>query len=91
MKHKLQFGTVSQATEALQTKRLIADINRIVAILDGDIAAEEKRAQIFDRARVEYPMTARTMAGRRDNLLSTVGALEQRLAKQQVEPIAQLA
>jgi hypothetical protein len=65
--------------EARQTRRLIADIDRIVQILNSDIAAEEEQAGIFDRSDVEYPMIARTLAGRRDNLRATIAALEQRL------------
>jgi hypothetical protein len=68
-------------SERSVAETLIADINRIVHILDGDIAAEEKRAREIDRPQVEYPMLARTIASRRDNLLNTIGALEERLGK----------
>jgi hypothetical protein len=81
MKHQRHFGNATPAREALQTKTLIADISRIVHILDSDIAAEEEQARIFDRTRAEYPILARTMAARRDNLLNTISALEQRLAQ----------
>jgi hypothetical protein len=92
MKHKLHFGSATPAREALQTKTLIADISRIVRILDSDIAAEEEHARVYDRSQVEYPMLARTMATRRDNLLNTIRALQQRLAKlDQPEPVAELA
>jgi hypothetical protein len=79
MIHKLHFGSATPAREALQTKTLIADIRRIVQILDSDIAAEEEQARIFDRSQVEYPMLARTLAARRNNLMDTIAALEQRL------------
>jgi septation ring formation regulator EzrA len=92
MIHKLHFGSATPAREALQTKTLIADITRIVRILDSDIAAEEQQARIFDRSQVDYPMLARTMATRRDNLLNTISALEQRLAKlDQAELVPELA
>jgi hypothetical protein len=58
---------------------MIADINRVVQILNGDIAAEEEQARIFDRSRVDYPILAMTLVARRDNLLGTIAALEQRL------------
>jgi hypothetical protein len=91
MKHKLHFGSATPAREALQTKTLIVDISRIVRILDN-IAAEEEHACVYDRSQVEYPMLARALAGRRDNLLNTIGALEQRLAMlDQAEPLAELA
>jgi hypothetical protein len=92
MKHQYHFGTATAAREALQTRGLITDINRVVQILDGDIAAEEEQARIFDRTRAEYPILARTMATRRDNLLNTITALEQRLSKlDQAELVAELA
>ena len=53
---------------------------RIVQILNGDIAAEEEQAGIFDLFHPEYPMLARAIAARRDNLTDTIAALEQRLA-----------
>ena len=71
---------------------MIADISRIVRILDSDIAAEEEQARIYDRSQVEYPMLARTMAVRRDNLLNTISALQQRLATlDRAEVVAELA
>jgi hypothetical protein len=92
MIHKLHFGSATPAREALQTKTLIADISRIVQILDSDIAAEEEHARVYDRSQVEYPMLARTMAARRGNLLNTITALEQRLSKlDQAELVAELA
>jgi hypothetical protein len=92
MKHQRHFGNATPAREALQTRVLIADINRVVQILNCDIAAEEEQARVFARSRVEYPLLARTMATRRDNLLNTISALEQRLAKlDQAERVAELA
>jgi hypothetical protein len=79
MRHQRHFGSATPARDALQTKELIADINRVVQILDSDIAAEEEQASVFDRSRVDYPILARTLAARRDNLLGTIAALEQRL------------
>ena len=80
MKHQRHFGSATPAREALQTRVLIADINRVVQILDGDIAAEEERARIFDRSQGKYPMLARTLAARRDNLVGTITLLEERLS-----------
>jgi len=92
MKHQRHFGTATPAREALQTRTLIADINRVVQILEGDIAAEEEQAHIFDRSRTEYPMLARTLGARRDNLMGTISALEQRLSKlDQAELVDELA
>jgi hypothetical protein len=70
----------SPAREAVQTRTLIADIGRVVEILEIDIAIEEKRSGIFDCSHPEYPAAARTLAARHDNLVSTIAALEKRLA-----------
>jgi hypothetical protein len=92
MKHQRHFGSATPAREALQTRVLIADITRILQILDGDIAAEEEQARIFDGSHVEYPMLAKTLAARRDNLMDTITALERRLSKpDQAELVAELA
>jgi hypothetical protein len=80
MKHQRHIDASTNALrEARQTRTLIADIGRIVQILDSDIAAEEEQARVFDPAQAEYPMLARTLTARRDNLRGTIAALEQRL------------
>ena len=86
MRHQRHFGSATPAREALQTRVLIADITRVVQILDGDIAAEEEQARIFDRSRFDYPILARTLAARRDNLKGTIAALEKRLSDMPAEP-----
>jgi hypothetical protein len=42
--------------------------DRIVHILDCDIATEEDRARVSDHSDAAYPMLARTLAARRKNL-----------------------
>jgi hypothetical protein len=59
---------------------LIADIDPVVQILNSDIAAEEEQAGVYNRSELEYPMLARTLAARRDNLQGTIAALEKRLS-----------
>jgi hypothetical protein len=80
MKHQRHFESATASQEALQIGELIADLDRIVQILNNDIAAEEEQAQVFERSQPEYPMLARTLAARRDNLRATIAALERRLA-----------
>jgi hypothetical protein len=58
-KRQRHFGSAATARDALQTKELIADINRVVQILDSDIAAEEEQARVFDRSRFDYPILAK--------------------------------
>jgi hypothetical protein len=85
MKHQHHFEYGNRSREALQTRSLIADINRVVQIIDSDIAAEEEKAGLFNRSQAEYPMLARTLAARRDNLKGTIAALEKRLSDMPVE------
>jgi hypothetical protein len=59
---------------------MIGDLDRIIKVLDTDIATEEERARVFDRSDAMYPILARTLMARRENLKLTVAALEQRLA-----------
>jgi hypothetical protein len=80
MKHQRHFGSATSPREAAQTRSLVADIDRIVQILDSDIAAEEEQARVFDPSQAEYPILARTLAARRDNLKETIAALERRLS-----------
>jgi hypothetical protein len=56
------------------------DIDRIVQMLDSDIAAEEEQAGVFDPSQAGYPIPARTLAARRHNLKETIAALERRLS-----------
>ena len=67
-------------TDAARTRALIADLDRIVQILNEAIVAEEELAGVPDRSQAGYPLHARKMAARRDNLTDTIVALEQRLS-----------
>ena len=81
----------SALREAAQIRILISDLDRIVQILNCDIATEEERVRVFDRSDVTYPLLAITLAARRDNLRDTIAVFEQRLATIKaplVEPIA---
>lgn len=76
-----RFGGASLLSwEAVQTRTLIADIGRVVQILESDIAAEKEEAGIFDYSHPKYPPAAITLAARRDNLRSTIAELKKRLA-----------
>jgi hypothetical protein len=47
---------------------MLGELDRGVQLLNADIAAKEERARIFDRSDSAYPMLARMLATRRDNL-----------------------
>jgi hypothetical protein len=81
MKHQRHFGSSTASREALQISELIAELDRIIHILNSHIAAEEEQVQVFERSHPEYPMFARMLAARRDNLTATNAALELRLGR----------
>jgi hypothetical protein len=81
MKHQRHFERASDVAirEAAQISAMISDLDRLVGLLDCDITTEEERARISDRSEPAYPILARTLAARRNNLRDTIAALEQRL------------
>jgi hypothetical protein len=84
MKHQRHFDPNHFGLrEMARISALISDIDRIVRLFDCDIAAEEQRARVSDRLDASYPMLARTLAARRDNLKDTIAVLEKRLAGRQ--------
>jgi ABC-type transporter Mla subunit MlaD len=82
MKHTRHFENVNRtsAREAECIGTMIADLRRVVQVLDCDVQTEEERSRIFDRSKANYPMLARTLAARRDNIKATIAALEARLS-----------
>jgi hypothetical protein len=82
MKSKRQFDThQAKQRETIQVSMMIADIDRNARQLDYDILTEEERVGISDRSDPAYPILARMLATRRDNLKHTVTALERRLSE----------
>jgi hypothetical protein len=81
MRHQRHFEIASATAlrEAAVIRNMIVHLNCTVRLLDCDIATEEERARISDRSNSAYPILARTLAARRDNLRDTIAALEQRL------------
>jgi hypothetical protein len=82
MNMQRRFG-ISSATalrEDTTIRTLMDDLDRTMQVVECDIATEEQRAGIFDRADAKYPVLARALATRRDNLKVTIVALAQRLA-----------
>ena len=69
---------------AMKLQALTADLHWHVQLLDSDIRDEEKRTGISNVSNVAYPILARNLRTRRDNLLATITMLESRLAKTEV-------
>ena len=74
------FGISTTSLRDSTIRTLMDDLDRIMRLVEVDIAAEEERAGIFDPADVAYPAMAIALATRRDNLKVTIVALKQRLA-----------
>ena len=68
-----------RATMKLQA--LIADLNWQVQLLSYDLQEEEKRTGVSDLSNRAYPILARNLRTRRDNLLATITMLESRLGE----------
>ena len=66
--------------QAAQITALIIELQRVDRSIDADIAREEEQAGRFDLSDAAYPITARILKVRRDNLATTIAALEARLA-----------
>ena len=77
MKHQRHFESATVSREALQIGELIADLDRIVRLMNSDIAAEEEQAKA---SYLSHPtIIAMNLAARRSNLMDTIALLEQRL------------
>ncbi|MBR1133639.1 hypothetical protein [Bradyrhizobium iriomotense] len=68
----------SGAAGELQLDALIADLWWRVRLLNTDILEEEAKTGVFDVNQPTYPLLAANLRARRDNLVSTIGVLEQR-------------
>lgn len=68
----------SGAARELRLDALIADLWWRVRLLNTDILEEEARAGVFDAQQPTYPLLAANLRARRDNLVATIGVLEQR-------------
>ena len=64
------------AVNRLQIATLIGDLSRKVTILTADIAHEEARAGVRDLSDPAYPVLARSLRVRRENIGATVAMLE---------------
>lgn len=72
---------VANQREAMQIRAMIATLDRSVLNLNADIDVELQRARVRDPSHFAFPISARTMIARRDNLKATIAALSEQLAK----------
>jgi hypothetical protein len=78
----------TRAREVFQIGTMIADLERVVQLLDADIIAEEQRSGISDRSHFAYPVIARNLAARRENLTATISMLTFKLSRLDAQPSA---
>jgi hypothetical protein len=64
------------AINRLQIATLIGNLSRTVEILTADIEHEETRAGVRDLADPAYPVLARSLRKRRENIGATIASLE---------------
>jgi hypothetical protein len=64
------------AVDGLQIATLIGSLSRSVALLTVDIEHEEIRSGVRDLADPAYPVLARSLSERRENIRVTIAALE---------------
>ena len=82
-----RFQAEEKRRRVTQIETMIAEFARMAGELDREIAAEEARAGISDKAHFAYPTYARAALQRRDNLLQSAADLGRQLddARREVE------
>jgi hypothetical protein len=65
------------AVNRLRIAILIADLTRTAAILTADVEHEEALAGVRDQADPAYPVLARSLRVRRENVGATIASLEE--------------
>ena len=70
-----RFQVEEKRRRVRQIEMMVAEFSRMIVDLDREIATEEKRAGITDRAHFAYPTYARAAMTRRDNLKSSIAEL----------------
>jgi hypothetical protein len=73
--------------EAAQIRSMISDLERIVNTIGQSIQAELKGARIRDHSHVGFPMSARALVARRENLEATIAVLAERLTEMEQHQI----
>jgi hypothetical protein len=84
-----QIETTSK--QAALIHAMIDDLERRAQILRVDVSIEEERARVFDRADPSYPMIARSLLTRVENLELTIANLKNQLISVDPENAARRA
>ena len=81
MKYQRHFETASPEQQ-VQIKALIDSFRRNIERLGADIETEEELTRVHHIDEADYPILARSLRARRDNLTATVDLLQRRLQSQ---------
>jgi hypothetical protein len=65
---------------------LISDLRRLAQLIEADIQPEEKRGGILHPTGSDYPVVARQLRARQENLTNTIAHLEETLKKRLAVP-----
>jgi len=74
--YPLQTLRETAAANRLQIATLIGDLSRSVEVLTADIEHEEMRSGVRDLSDPTYPVLARSLRKRRENIGATLAMLE---------------
>jgi hypothetical protein len=75
MKVQHQIDSPSATTSREVATTILVDLDETIEQLTREIASEEKRVRIFDVNAPTYPILAKSLVARRDNLRLTAAAL----------------
>ena len=75
------------AVNGLQIATLIGDLSRTEHILTADIEHEEARAGVHDLSDPTYPVLARSLRARRENIGATIAMLERTSGRQKASAL----
>lgn len=76
-----RFRSEGKRRQVTEIEMMIADFRRKQDDLDLQINAEEERSGVTDPNHFKYSMTAKSIRGRRDNLLKSIEELDAQLAE----------
>ena len=80
MHHRFETARGNRVQESTISK-MLSDLALACRLIEADIATEEKRAGIYDQSDRRYPILARSLNERRDNLKGTMATLERLMSE----------
>ena len=74
--HRFETVRDKAPRDTTQVEKLIGRLARTAEIMESDIRHEEQLASVSDPRDPAYPMIARTLKARRDNLMASIVFLQ---------------